>query len=183
VVPISDYISSPSNQDLAFRDWSQASFRAANLFFRRYSSFPAGTYQNYAFPNLKGSVNDTIFPVGTKLLYATSLQVDGGVHPLNVTCKVLGPAGFRYTVGFNGLNDPESTSLEGAWYGGSPGDPYINFSHIDSAGYRCGYAEVNFSTSIVSFGVTLESNSSSQSKSSAFGRDCVSIRHCNIPGL
>ena len=91
--------------------------------------------------------------MGTKLLYATPLQVDGGVHPLNVSCKVLGPAGFRYTVGSNGLNNPESISLEGAWYGGSPGDSYINFSKIDSAGYRCRYADANFDTSIVSSAV------------------------------
>jgi hypothetical protein len=102
--------------------------------------------------------------VGTNLLNATSLQVHGGVHSPNVTCKVLGPTGFRYTVGFNGLNDPGSTTPEGAWYGGCPGDSYLDFTHIDFAGYRCGYADANFDTSIVSFGVTLESNSSKVSK-------------------
>jgi hypothetical protein len=76
--------------------------------------------------------------VGTKLLYAASLQVDGGVLSPNFTCKPLGPAGFGYTAGFNGLNELERTTLEGARYGGGPGDSFL----------------------IISFVVTLESNSS-----------------------
>jgi hypothetical protein len=98
--------------------------------------------------------------VGTKLLYAASLQVDGGVLSPNFTCKPLGPAGFGYTAGFNGLNELERTTLEGARYGGGPGDSFLNFTHIDFAGYRCGCADANFDTSIISFVVTLESNSS-----------------------
>jgi hypothetical protein len=70
------------------------------------------------------------------------------------------PAGFRYTVGFNGSNDPEHTTAKGVWYGGTVGTPYLNFTHVDLAGYACERPDPRCDKRIASIGVHIGSNSS-----------------------
>jgi hypothetical protein len=160
VIPLADHILSPVGRVTDLEQWSQASLCAANLLYQGYGSYPEGTYQNLVFPNLAQSASRIILPVASRLPNASSIDVKAGVVMLNITCRVIDPAGFRYTVGINGINDPVETSPKYGWLGGDPGNSWLNFTHIDLADVGCGNPGIQCGRKIVSTGVELQANSS-----------------------
>lgn len=160
VIALADHISSPTGQVINTTDWNQASLSAANLLYQGYGSYPKGTYKNFVFPNLEQSTSNITLPTGAKLLNASSLDVSVGVIMSNITCSVLDPDGFRYTVGLNGSNDPEDMNSDTGWFGGSPGDYWLNLTHADFAGYRCQSPGPHCANGIVSMGADLGSDGS-----------------------
>jgi hypothetical protein len=159
VIPLADHILSPAGQSVNIAAWSQASLCAANLFYQGYGSYPKGTHKNFVFPTLEEDTSNNILRIGLTLLNDSSIDVNVGVLLSNITCRVMDPAGFRYTVGFNGANDPGGTTPEGKWTGGRPGDSYLYFTHTDLAGYGCDNPGPNCTDKILSIGIDLQANS------------------------
>jgi hypothetical protein len=158
VLPLADHVSRPAGKFLSYTDWSPASLWAANLLYQGYGGYPKGTYKNFVFPNLESDARNATLSAGAKLLNASYIDVDVGVVMANVTCQVMDPDGFRYTVGFNGSNDPADFDY-GLWMGGVSEDSWLNLTHVDLAGYKCGIADTNCDKSTVSLGIDLEANS------------------------
>ena len=159
VVPLADHISSPVGRYPGLAAWSQASLWAANLLFQGYGSHPQGTYKNFVFPNIEQQAGNATSPFGAKLLNASSVHVNADVLMSNTSCRMMDPAGFRYTVGLNGSNDPDETDSKGRWYGGRPGNSWLNFTHTELAVYKCARPGPHCDTGLVSFGVELQSDS------------------------
>jgi len=159
VVLLADHISSPVDRYLGLAAWSQASLWAANLLFKGYGSYPQGTYKNFVFPNIEQHTGNAVSPTGAMLLNASSIHVNVDVIMSNTTCRTMDPAGFRYTVGLNGSNDPYETNSRGKWYGGRPGNSWLNFTHTELAVYKCAKPGPHCDTGLVSFGVELQSDS------------------------
>jgi hypothetical protein len=144
VVPLADHILSPAGKGTGLRDWSQASLCAANLLYQGYGSYPRGTYKNFVFPNLEPDTGNITLPLGSGLLNASSMDVNVDVILSNTTCRVIDPAGFRYTVSPNG---------------DIPGDSWLNLTYIDLAGLGCSNPSVHCDKNIVNIGIELQANS------------------------
>jgi len=157
VMNLADHISSPTGKETHFTEWNPASIWAANLLYQGYGSYPRGTYRNFVFPNIVSDTRNATLSAGAKLLNATSIDVDVDVIMANVTCQVLDPNGFRYTVGINGSNDPSDTEPFWGW-DGPPGDSWLNFTHVDLASLGCSDSDIHCDT-IASVGVDLRANS------------------------
>jgi hypothetical protein len=157
-IALADHVSSPAGQ-VHYRDnWNQPSLRAANLLYQGYGSYPKGTFKNFVFPNLESDARNATISAGAKLLNASYIDIDVGVIMANVTCQVMDPDGFRYTVGFNGSNDPAGFDY-GLWMDGVSGDSWLNLTHVDFASYQCGIADAHCDERTVSLGVDLKANS------------------------
>jgi hypothetical protein len=155
-VSLADHISSPVGLNVNETAWNQASILAAYLLYQGYGSYPEGTYKNTVFPNRKQYGN---IPISMQLPNASSITVDVGMIMSNFTCRVMDSSGFRYTVGFNGTNDPVDTDPAYGWSGGLPGDSWLNMTHVDLAGERCDDPGPHCDTGIRSLGVKLAANS------------------------
>jgi hypothetical protein len=155
-ISLIDQISSPEGRILNMSGWTQASLSAANLLYQGFGSYPKGTYGNFVLPNLEQYV---VPPTGVRLVNASTIDVNVGVIMSNITFRVMDPAGFRYTIGINGSNDPAEVYPGSGWYAGKPADHYLNFTHIDFADYTCkdtgGYCD---ETGIGSTGIVLGAN-------------------------
>jgi hypothetical protein len=122
VIPLTDNVYSPAGKVLGFKDWSSSSLWAANLLYRGYGGYPKGTYKNFVFPNPELDVRNTTLAAGAKLLNATYIDVNVDAIMANVTCRVMDPNGFRYTMDSMGLGYTTSRLI---------------LTHIDLAGLKC----------------------------------------------
>jgi hypothetical protein len=140
VVPLVDHISSPdahSDRLSIFTDWNQASLWAANLLYQGYATYPKGSYKNFVFPVLDQDISNAT--TGTRPLNVSSIEVDVGVVLSNMSCEVMDPAGFRYFVISNGSD-------------------YLNFTHVDLAGYKCEDLSPQCDKGIMSIGGLIKPN-------------------------
>jgi hypothetical protein len=69
---------------------------------------------------------------GARVFNASSIQISVPVVLPNVTCRVMDPAGFKYTLGSNDTNNQDMGSNSGIHNG-----TYLNITHTDLASYRC----------------------------------------------
>jgi hypothetical protein len=148
VIPLADHILSPAGKDTGLQDWSQGSLCAANLLYQGYGSYPKGTYGGFVFPNLESGTDNITVPTGSKLLSASSMDVNVDVILCNTTCKVIDPASFRYTVSLYDSNDSEDT-----------GNSWLNFTYIDLASLGCSDPSLHCDKRIASIGTELQAKS------------------------
>lgn len=152
VIGLADHISISGGQDFNNTAWSRASLWVTDQLNRNHSSYPSGTYKHFVLPKLGQYAARLDAYSGASVLEDSAVNVDVDVMMSNITCKLMDQAGFRYTVGSNRSND--TYIGQGYDYNGD----YLNFTHIDLAGYKCESPGAHCDTGIMSIGTPLESD-------------------------
>jgi hypothetical protein len=130
---MADHVVSPSGRYCSSSSWTQASLCAASLLQSDgHAVFPRGTTHNIVYPLQQSDWSYTAME-GAPVFNASTIQIDVPVVVPQVACKVLDPAGFRYTLGTDSTN---SSALGGSGISAYNGT-YLNLTHTDLAGYQC----------------------------------------------
>jgi hypothetical protein len=131
-----DDIASPSGKYCLLSNWTQASLCAASLLDGGYGFYPRGSFENLIYPLQRFDLSYT-YMRGSRLFNASSVQVNVPVVMSNITCQVMDSAGFRYTLGITGTNNPPVSTLELPFQKDDWNATHLNLTHVSFASYQC----------------------------------------------